>query len=270
MKELDRPVNPHKASVIDHAFARYDLTSFVDLGGCWGVNGAYTFHALRRGGVQRAVLVDGTITDLTRERAVDFRQLELLEAALGDEQTAKQVGDVDAAIMYDILLHQVSPDWTDFLGRYADTTDTLIIHNQCWLGPETVRFPDFHVEEYLRRVYHTDPDRVREWYGQHGEFNVEQQKSWRDVHNFWQWGITAKDLVGVLWDLGYRVDYFHNAGLFDPRFPEIEVLSVVGRKRSLPHAPAPVASPSRLSAASRAKHAARRVVGRYATPKMRN
>lgn len=118
--------------------------------------------------------------------------------------------------------------------------NTLIIHNQCWLGPKTVRFPDFPIDEYLERVYHTNPDRIREWYRQHDAFNVEQQKPWRDAHNFWQWGITAKDLVGTLWDLGYRIDYFQNNELSNPHFDEIEVLSIIARRRSLPYAPAPV------------------------------
>jgi len=267
---FDQPIKLHKAAVIDHALASYGLRSFVDLGGCWGVNGGYTFHALQRGGVERAVLVDGDITDLTRKRAADFGQVELLEGALGDEKTVKQVGQVDAAIMYDILLHQVNPDWTDFLARYAENIDTIVIHNQCWLGPETVRFPDFPVDEYLRRVFHTNPDRLREWYDRHGDFHDGQQKPWRDVHNFWQWGITEKDLVGALWDLGYRIDYFFNGGLFHPDFDEIEVISVIARRRGLPYVPAPAvqattasAPPAPVPPASRAGRAIRRVA-RYA------
>ena len=231
-------MNPDKTAVVDRAFARYGITSFVDLGGCWGVNGGYTFHALRRGDVNRAVLVDGSVTELTRQRADEFPQLELIEAALGHPQTVAEVGQVDAAIMFDILLHQVDPDWRDFLGRYGHI-DTVIIHNQGWLGPETVRFIDFDVEEYVRRVFHSSSDSVRDWYERHDELNVTMGRPWRDVHNFWQWGITTKDLIGVLWDLGYRIDSFENHGPFSPRFPEIDVISLVARKRTLPYAPDP-------------------------------
>ena len=190
--------------------------------GC--VNGGYTFQALRRGDVNRAVLVDGSVTELTRERADEFPQLELVEAALGDPETVAKVGQVDAAIMFDILLHQVDPDWSDFLARYAHI-DTVIIHNQCWLGPETVRFTDFDVEAYIRRVFHSNSDSIREWYELHDEVNERMGRLWRDVHNFWQWGITTKDLIGELWDLGYRIDSFDNRGRLSDRFPEIEVVA---------------------------------------------
>jgi hypothetical protein len=233
---LDLPLNPHKARVVDSAFARYGLASFVDLGGCWRVNGGYTFQALRRGDLARAVLVDDSVTELTRERAEEFPQLELIEGALGDPATVARVGQVDAALMFDILLHQVDPDWRDVLTRYAHI-DTVIIHNPGWLGVETVRFTDFDVEEYIRRVFHSSPDSIRAWYDRHDEFNSRMRRPWRDVHNFWQWGITAKDLIGALWDLGYRIDSFDNRGQFSNRFPEIEVISLVARKRTLPHAP---------------------------------
>jgi len=235
---LDFPVNPHKAAVVDDAFAHYDLASFVDLGGCWRVNGGYAFRALSRGDVNRAVIVDGSVTELTRERGYEYPQLELIEAELGNPQTVARVGQVDAAIMFDILLHQVDPDWRDFLGLYAHI-GTVIIHNPGWLGAETVRFPDFDVEEYVRRVFHPNSDSIREWYDRHDEFSASMGRPWRDVHSFWQWGITTKDLIGALWDLGYRIDSFDNRGLFSDRFPEIEVISLVARKRSLPYPPEP-------------------------------
>ena len=234
MAAQDRPIDPHKSAVVEYAFSAYDVRSFVDLGACWGVNGGYTFHGLEIQDIERAVIVDGRVTDLTRERATGFPQLELIEAPLGEQQTVDLVGEVDAAIMFDILLHQVNPDWTEFLARYAVGIDTLVIHNQCWRGPETIRFPDLPLEENLRRVYHHDREGVAAWYGRHDEVHDGQQRPWRDVHNFWQWGITAKDLIGTLWDLGYRIDAFQNSGLFSPEFKEIEMLSIVARRRDLP------------------------------------
>lgn len=252
MTELDHAIIPHKFALIDEALARYDIKSFVDLGGCWAVNGGYTFHALQSGRIERAVLVDGAITELTHKRAEPWPQLELVEAPLGEQETVTQVGTVDAAIMFDILLHQVAPDWDEFLKRYARNVDTLIIHNQGWLGSETVRFPNFDVDEFLSRTYHSDEKRVREWYDQHSEWNDEQGKLWRDVHNFWQWGITEGDLVGTLWNLGYRIDYLFNKGVMDERFSEIEVVGLIARKRELPHpfVGVPVTWPVQLAEAS--------------------
>jgi hypothetical protein len=230
---LDRAIDRNKGLVIEWALDAYEIKSTVDTGACWGVNGGYTFHALKHGQLDRAVLVDFTVTDLTRERATEYPQLEMIQGALGEMETVDKVGKVDAAIMYDILLHQVNPDWTEVLARYSENVDTLIIHNQCWLGADTVRFPDLPVEEYLERVYFENPDHIRAWYDRHDEMNEVTQKIHRDSPENWQWGITAKDLIAELWDLGYRIDFFHNHGGFDRRFPEIEVLSIIARKRHL-------------------------------------
>lgn len=233
MTELDRPARARKVALVTEALRRYEIRSLADLGGCWGVNGAHTFEAMAAGTLDRAVIVDGHITALTRQRAEGRTELELVEAPLGVETTVEAVGGVDAAIMFDILLHQVAPDWDEFLARYAPRVDTLIIYNQGWLGPATIRFPDFTLEEYLDRVFHADAARIRQWYAKHGELNAEQGKPWRDAHNFWQWGITQADLVGCLWRLGYRVDLLRNDGVFNRRFPEIEALGLIARKRHL-------------------------------------
>ena len=260
MAELDRPVIEHKTALIDEVIARYEIKSLVDLGGCWGVNGGYTFHALEHGGLERAVLVDGRLTDLTRERAAAWPQLELISGPLGDPETVEKVGRVDAAIMYDILLHQVNPDWDEFIRRYSHI-DTLIIHNQNWLGPETIRFIDeFDVDEYVSRVYTMEEDRIRQWYAEHDEWCEEQDRPWRDVHNFWQWGITQKDFLRVLWDAGYRVDYMFSKGLFSKKWPETEIVDIIARRRELPHpftpAPRAIGRPSPTPAAPAAPAAA--------------
>jgi hypothetical protein len=225
-------IKPHKAALIDWAIAQYEVKSLVDLGACWGVHGEYTFGALRKHQLDKAVIVDGSITAPTEEMAGQFSQVELIEGPLGDEVVANRVGKVDAAIMFDILLHQVSPDWDQFLTLYAENIDTLIIYNQNWLGKDTVRFIDFGLEGYLRRVPNTNEARTREWFAQHDEFRHEQDRLWRDVHNFWQWGITEKDLVGELWDLGYKIDRLANYGKHSSDYPEVEEVGLICHKRN--------------------------------------
>ena len=63
------------------------------------------------------------------------------------------MGQVGAVIMFAILLHQVKPDWNDFLLAWSRQTDTLVIQNQNWLKtPRTVRFIDRGLEWYRRNV----------------------------------------------------------------------------------------------------------------------
>ena len=68
------------------AIDRYGLKSIIDVGACWGVNGAYTFHALASGKIERAVIVDGNITSLTRERATGDARIELRQGNIGDAE----------------------------------------------------------------------------------------------------------------------------------------------------------------------------------------
>ena len=81
---LDVPIDPAKAELVSAAIDRYDLKSIIDVGACWGVNGGYTFHALGGGKLERAVVVDGDITSLTRERAAGDARVQLLEGPIGD------------------------------------------------------------------------------------------------------------------------------------------------------------------------------------------
>jgi hypothetical protein len=49
---------PGKINLIDRAFTTLGVESFADLGGVWGVEGAYTFHARDKHQVKEAVLID--------------------------------------------------------------------------------------------------------------------------------------------------------------------------------------------------------------------
>lgn len=152
MKKIDRHIKPLKRQLIDIAFKLVDIKSIVDLGACWGVNGGYTFHALQNYDLDRAIIVDGVITDITVERAKKFNNLQLIKGAFNDKEIIKELGNVDAAIMYDILLHQVSPNWDEILEMYSKQISTLIIYNQNWIGDNTVRFIDLGLDKYLKDV----------------------------------------------------------------------------------------------------------------------
>ena len=182
MSEIDWDILPRKAELLDRAYKIQPFASVVDLGGCWGVNGGYTHYLLRKYPLDRAMIVDGNITRITRERAEPFSHLSLIEGSLGDDEISQQVGKVDAAIMFDILLHQVKPDWNEFLRMWSKRADMLVIYNPNWLGPNTLRFITLGLEEFLHRVYCTDKRRVVEWFARHDEYCEREQRLWKDVH----------------------------------------------------------------------------------------
>ncbi len=210
---INRPLVKQKTKLLDKAISYFEIRSICDVGGCWGVNGGYAFHALETG-VERAFILDGKITNLTLENAEKYGySVQLIQTNLGDADMVKGLPDVDATIFFDVLLHQVSPDWDKFISLYTCKSDVIVIYNQAWTGDsKTLRFVDKGLEWYLANVYYTDRERVISWFNKHNEYNLMQNRLWRDVHNFWQWGIVADDLIRLMRKCGFDLWYFKNYG----------------------------------------------------------
>lgn len=207
---------PEKLALLDAAMSHADTSSFADLGGVWGVEGGYTFHLLDRHRISAASLVDTHPTEKVRRAAKAYPALRIIQGNFGRSEVVADVGKVDLAIMFDVLLHQVTPDWDEVVRRYAFNTDCLVVYNQQWVGSEsTVRLLDLGKQEYFNNVPHNprqDPydrlfDRLDEIHPDHG-------RPWRDVHHVWQWGITDQDLISVAADAGLRLVLKENYGQF--------------------------------------------------------
>ncbi len=203
-----------KIDLIDLAFSRFDLHSFADLGGVWGVEGGYTFHALEKHDVSAAALVDTHPTEVVKNRARRFAQLRLIKGNFGDETIAREVGDVDAVFLFDVLLHQVAPDWNRVLEIYSHQTRCFIIYNQQWIGSErTVRLLELGEEEYFKNVPHEPTDGPYNGLFQKlEEKHPDHDRRWRDVHHIWQWGITDSDLTATIESLGFKLEFTKNCG----------------------------------------------------------
>jgi hypothetical protein len=100
-----------KLDLIDFAFSHFNLHSFADLGGVWRVEGGYTFYTLDKYDVSVATLVDICFTDTVRKRARKFDQLKVVPGNFGNQRIADEVGNVGAVFLFDVLVHQVAPDW---------------------------------------------------------------------------------------------------------------------------------------------------------------
>jgi len=190
---------------------RCRVRSFADLGGVWAVDGGYTFSALERFDIERAYLVDEDHTEAVRERAKGFHQLELVAANFGAQATADRLGGVDAVILFDVLLHQVAPDWDQILELYAPRTRSFVIVNPQWAGDgDAVRLLDLGREEYLRSVPRLEVH--SEVFAKLDEDNPRRGRPWRDVHDIWQWGISDPALTATLERLGFALVYFEDLG----------------------------------------------------------
>jgi hypothetical protein len=209
-----------KVDIIDQAFSSFGVQSFADLGAVRAKEGAYTFHALEKYPAKHAVLVDTYITPALIDCANRYPGLNLVEGDFGSQAVVNQIGKVDAIFLFDVLLHQVAPDWDTLLEMYAKNVRTFGIYNQQWIGSDaTVRLLDLGEKEYFRNV---PVDPKEEPYS--GLFEKLDQKHpyadtlWRDVHSIWQWGITDDDLESTAARLGFKLVYMKWCGKLGENF----------------------------------------------------
>jgi hypothetical protein len=211
-------LNPQKIALIDFAFRNINpmAKSFADLGGVWNVDGGYTFYTLDSYEISYAFLVDCEITPKTNNDARKYDNLTLIENNFADEVVAKKLGYVDVIFLFDVLLHQVDPNWEEILEQYSQVTNCFAVFNPQWIiSEETVRLLDFGVDEYFKNVPHT---------GETSEYNALfehmydvhpiYKKIWRDIPDVWQWGITDRDLSQKMESLGFVSRHYKNYGKF--------------------------------------------------------
>lgn len=146
----------NKRELIDFTFSQITSPiSFFDLGGVWGVNGAYTFYAIENFDIAYAFLVDTDFTDPLRDRSKAYKNLTLVNGNFGDKAIIKQLKRVDIIFLFDVLLHQVKPDWDEILQLYAPLTEWFVIYNPQFINAEkTVRLLDLGIEQYFENVPH--------------------------------------------------------------------------------------------------------------------
>jgi len=209
--EKDERLHANKTRAIDHLFRRLDVRSFADLGGVWIVEGGYSFHVLEHQAIERAVLVDERSTEPFGKRGERFPQLELLRGDFTESHMAERVGEVDAVLLFDVLLHQVYPNWDEVLSLYAPRTRAFVVAQPQYVGgPTTIRLPDLGKEQYLKTapplpIYDELLDKL-------DEVDPASGRRYRDVRDIWQWGIVDRDLVAALERLGFALAYYEDAG----------------------------------------------------------
>ncbi len=210
--------NFDKKSLIDRVFGHDDPAprSFADLGGVWGINAAYTFYTLDSYNITRAFLVDTHPSEKVIDKARSYKNLTIINSNFGEESIPDKIESVDVIFMFDVLLHQVAPDWDEVLDAYSKITKYFIIYNQQWIGSEnTVRLFDLGREEYFKNVPH-DPKNPTyvSLFEQMYEINPTHNRIWRDIHSVWQWGITDSLLIAKMKDLGFVLEFSKNYGPF--------------------------------------------------------
>ena len=133
----------HKAGLATRAVRKHRVKSFADIGGCWGVHAGYTVHLLANNPIERAYVADGNVNEQSRAAGKPYPQLEFIEGQFNEPAFIAPFPEVDALIMYSILLHQANLDWDDLLEAWAPKARVIVVYNHMWKkSDETIRFVD--------------------------------------------------------------------------------------------------------------------------------
>ena len=208
---------PCKKEVLDYVFLNNEIKSVAELGCVWGVEGVYGRYVASKYGNILVKMVDSHWTKEAKELCSEFSNIITISDNFGNADTPSKIGRVDAIIFFDVLLHQVAPDWDRMLQMYAPFTDFFIIVQPQYNGsPITVRLLDLGYEEYFANVPHEkEHPTYKNLFDKMFEINTEHgNRIWRDIHNVWQWGITDSDLVYKMDCLGFKLVYQKNGGIW--------------------------------------------------------
>jgi hypothetical protein len=215
LRERPRPdarLGALKLEMIERGCDLVDAHSLADLGGVRAVGGGYSFHAARRHAMKRVVLVDEDFTPEVTDRQSATSVLELVQGNFGDDRIAGRVGPVDVVLLFDVLFRQVRPDWDEILDLYAAQTRCFVIVQPTYNAADAgaVRLVDLSAQRYLDLV--PDLPIHVEALEHLDEANVRRGRRWRDVHDIWQWGITAAALEQKLLQLGFQLAHTESRG----------------------------------------------------------
>jgi hypothetical protein len=203
---------------IDFAVDELGIQSFAELDFDLTL-GKHALYTIDKPAVQKGVLVDlrpsrardQLLTVL--EHAAERPGMRVVEGRAFDATTIDEVGEVDAILLFNLLLHTVAPDWDRVLELYAPSTSCFVIGNPQWAeGERTTRLIDLGRERFLETVPPSGPN--RDLFDNLDEWIPSQQRARRDSLAAWQWGITDAELRARLDELGFGLDYEWSLGRF--------------------------------------------------------
>lgn len=210
--------NYEKQLIIDYLFDNFGKqNSFLDLGGIWRVDGAYSKYILDQYPECRGNMIDYQIPEVSSIKSSKYKgRMSLIDGHFCDEDHLGKIDSVDFILMFDILLHQVEPNWSDVLKLYADKTTFFVIYNQQWVASKnTIRLLDLGKDDYFLNVPHeSSHPTYQRVFDSPDELHPTHNKPLRDIPDIWQWGITDNDLLKQMNDMGFEQVYYKDFGQY--------------------------------------------------------
>ena len=201
---------PAKLAAIEYAVDELGVESFASLE--IGLDyGQYALFTMDKPTVRSGALVDVAAWRARDhllnviEQAAERPGLRVLEGSFSDPETVTELGQVDAVLLFDVLLRMVDPDWDRVLELYAPATSYFVVANAQWEPDKsTVRLIDLGREGYLEAVP-AWPNHV-ELFAHLEEWDPGQERPYREGSQVWQWGISDADLKAKMEELGFSLD----------------------------------------------------------------
>ncbi len=175
------------------------------------MDAAYSIYGLAQPGIHHAYLVDYAFTPAVLQTAKRDRRLRLLHGNFGSPEVIREVPAVDVILLFDVLLHQVDPDWDGIIRAYAASTRSFAVVQPQWVGSAaTVRLVDLGREKYLANVPRLPEHELL--FDRLEERHVIHNRPYIDVPDVWQWGITDDDLISAMGAAGFTTVHQENGG----------------------------------------------------------
>ncbi len=207
-----------KLKAIDHAVEELGIRSFVSLE-VGRACGQYALYTIDKPGVRRGALVNvgvgraGDYLLSAIEQAAERPGMDVLNGDFSDPRTVDEIGEVDAIMLFDVLIRMVDPDWDQVLELYAPATSCFVIANPQWeRGDATIRLIELGREKYLEVVPPWPAH--QELFDQLDAWDAAAERRDGDGVQVWQWGITDSDLMAKMGELGFSLA--HEQGLNRP------------------------------------------------------
>ena len=198
----------HKLQILNWLGKNYNIKTSIDFGGIWNVDGFYTKHMHETYSLNKSTIVDRFWPSDLKEK-LDLIGIECADCLFSDFDFENKSYDV--CILFDVLLHQVIPDWRNFLGRISKHCEFIVIYNPQWLRRTSCRLTDLDDRQYFMEIPHEPCEDPYNYYtnnrqGKCSYAGVQIKDSFR----LWQWGITNLDLINAMHNYGFQLIYLKN------------------------------------------------------------
>lgn len=184
-----------KKLLIDNALSYFKIDSLLDLGGNWNVDGVYSKYIYDNSDCRDITIVDA-YWDHKLTKDYEFYGINCIRETFS-KFFEREPRHFDCTLIFDILLHQVSPNWKEIINHISTISKNILIFNPQWISTdETVRLTKLPNAEYLSNVPHNKDEYPYNNYLKN-PWNIcpETGICYKDSYCIWQWGITNVDLI---------------------------------------------------------------------------